>query len=286
VEDGINILVEINDSITGSFNPKSAVEIAIYDILSQNKNKPLYQYLGGKISELKTGTTISLNPVVQMVSDAKEAVDLGFESLKIKFGSSPKEDIERINAIRQAIDTSISIKLDANQGWSPDETVRFLDQITSLDIDIELLEQPVPKNDLTGLKYIKDRTPIPILADESVFSPEDAREILEMDAVDMINIKLDKCGGITKALEVAEISAEYDTKCMIGCMLEGAISVGAAAHVASARSDTIIMYDLDAPILCASSPVKGGVKFVASDVLLSDALGLGITSIPDIEWLN
>ena len=146
-------------------------------------------------------------------------------------------------------------------------------------IPIELIEQPVKKGDIEGLKYIKARSSIPILADESVFSPMDAVKILEADAVDFVNIKLDKCGGISNALLIADICKLYGTKCMIGCMLEGAISVGAAAHVASARSDTVTMLDLDAPILCKTSLVSGGVKFDGADIELSDGYGLGISGL-------
>lgn len=273
-------------AIEENFSAKAAIEIALYDLKSHSKEIPLYQYLGGKQKSFKTGITISLNTVDTMVHDAKKAVSAGFNSLKIKLGNNHKEDIVRVEAINKAIGKSVSLKLDANQGWSPQESVVFLNQIIQKDISIELLEQPVARDNWEGLKYIKERTSIPIMADESVFSPEDAKKILQIGAVDIINIKLAKCGGITKALEIADICEEYGASCMIGCMMEGAISVGAAAHLASARSNIITIFDLDAPILCKSSPVMGGTLFTGADIKLSNKYGLGIEYIKGIKWID
>ena len=266
----------VHSSVEKTAREKSAVEIALYDIFAQNLRIPLYKMLGGSKKVFKTGITISLNTKEIMTQDSLEAVQNGYKSLKIKLGSDYKEDIDRIEAISNAIPKDISIKLDANQGWTPVQSVKFLNAIEDKGIRIELIEQPVKKDDFEGLKYLKNRTSIPLLADESVFSPKDAIRILEEDAVDFINIKLDKCGGISQAMLIADICKIYDVKCMIGCMLEGAISVGAAVHVASAKSDTITMLDLDAPILCKNSPVIDGVKFDSSYITISDDFGLGV----------
>jgi len=273
------LLHTLHSSVKKGFNAKSAIEIALYDILAKHYKTPLYKLLGGRKKEFKTGITISLNDTDTMVKDALEAQDRGFKSLKIKLGKDYKKDIKRVEKIHKVIKKDISLKLDANQGWSKEETVLFLNKLQKLNIPIDLIEQPVKRGDIEGLKYIKKRVAVPILADESVFSPMDAVKILEEQAVDLINIKLDKCGGISKALLIADICKLYGVKCMMGCMLEGAISVGAAAHIASARSDTIVMLDLDAPILCKTSPVIGGVKFKDSNIYLNKSYGLGIKKL-------
>jgi o-succinylbenzoate synthase len=280
-----HLLGAIHDTIEKNFNAKSAIEIALYDIWAQEAGMPLYRYLGGKQQCFKTGITISLNPIDEMVTDALEAVEQGFESLKIKLGDDPHTDILRVEAISSALGGDIPLKLDANQGWSPEETVSFLRALEHKRIAIELIEQPVRREDTMGLKIIKEQTSVPLLADESMFLPEDARRLLEEEAVDLINIKLDKCGGISRALEIADICHDYGIGCMIGCMLEGAVSVGAAAHVASARAETITMVDLDAPILCSEAPVQGGVRFDGAEIRLSQKTGLGITFVERVEWL-
>ncbi len=286
IENKERLLSLVHHTVEKNFNAKSAIEIALYDLWSQMAEMPLYRYLGGEKNLFKTGITISLNTKEIMVADALEAVKNGFESLKIKLGDDPIEDISRVEAIYWAVGKQISLKLDANQGWSPEETVRFLADLEKKAIAVELIEQPVKREDFEGLKAIKERSTTPILADESIFSPEDARVLLEMQAVDLINIKLDKCGGIYKALEIADICQEYGVQCMIGCMLEGAISVGAAAHMASARAEMITLYDLDAPILCKESPVIGGAVFEGADIRLSEKFGLGIKDIKNVKWLT
>ncbi len=285
IADFDTILDTLHSCIVQNFSAKSAIEIALYDIAAQNAKLPLYKYLGGDKTYFQTGITISLNDTDTMVKDSLEAIQDGFGSLKIKLGFDYREDIDRVSQIYSAVGNNISLKLDANQGWSPEESVKFLNAIEKISIPISFIEQPVDRYDIEGLKYIKQRTSIPILADESIFSPNDARKLLEEEAVDLINIKLDKCGGISKALEIADICKDYDVECMVGCMLEGAISVGAATHVASARSDTITMYDLDAPMLCSSAPVIGGARFDAPRITLSENHGLGIKDITGIIWI-
>jgi len=278
------LLSIIHGCIEGNFSAKSAIEIALYDLWAQEEGLPLYRYLGGEERHFKTGITISLNPIEVMVADAQRAIAEGFESLKIKLGAQPAEDLLRVQAIHVAVGSAVPLKLDANQGWSPKETVAFLAELEKRELEVQLIEQPVRRTDFEGLIYIKERSTIPVLADESAFSPEDVRALLQRQAVDMVNIKLDKCGGISRALEIADICREYDTVCMIGCMLEGSISVGAAAHMASARAETVTLYDLDAPILCGDSPVRGGAYFGGAEIRLSEKPGLGIEGVDGVEW--
>jgi L-alanine-DL-glutamate epimerase-like enolase superfamily enzyme len=232
--------------------------------------------LGGTQKAFKTDITISLDEIDKMVSDSLHAVALGYDTLKIKIGNDPKKDIERVIAIHDALDKNIKLRLDANQGWTAQESVKLLQSLEVKDIIAEFIEQPIAADDIEGLKYIKERVQTPLLADEAIFSLKDARKVLEMQAVDFINIKLAKAGGISQALKLADLSKEFDTKCMIGCMLEGPISVAAGVHVASAKADIITMLDLDAISLLASHPVKTNIVFNESDIILSDDIGLGV----------
>ncbi len=257
---------------------KSALEMALYDLRAQSYKIPLYQLLGGSQKEFITDITISLNEIDIMLADCQKAIRLGYNILKIKVGEHISKDYERIKTIAQTF-PKITLRIDANQAWSAKETVILLSRLEREGIVTELIEQPVKANDFRGMRYIKERTLTPLLADESVFSAKQAIELLEMDACDLINIKLAKCGGISHALKIADIAELYHVKCMIGCMLEGPISVGAAVHVASARSETITMLDLDGASLLTHNPVKGGAVFNESKILLSDVGGLGIEGI-------
>ena len=277
IDDFDIILNNIHTSLLKNTTAKSALEIALYDLKAQARKLPLYKMLGGTKTAFKTDITISMNETETMIADALHAVELGYETLKIKIGEDPQKDVDRIIAIDNALDDNIKMRLDANQGWTAQESVKLLHSLEKRDIIAEFIEQPVAADDIEGLKYIKERVQTPLLADESIFSLKDARRVLEMQAVDYLNIKLAKTAGISQALKLADLAQAFDTKCMIGCMLEGPISVAAGVHVASAKADIITMLDLDAISLLASHPAKTDIVFDESNIILSDAVGLGVS---------
>ena len=278
IEDFNSLLYIVANSIVHNSTVKSMLEIALYDLKAQSLKLPLYRFLGGSRTSFRTDITISLNSIDKMLKESQEAIDLGYDILKIKVGKSISEDFEIIKSIAQTF-PDITLRVDANQAWSPKECLYLLQRLEKLNIYPELIEQPVKANDFRGMRYIRERTVIPILADESIFSPKQAIEILELEACDYINIKLAKCGGVSNGLKIADIAELYGVKCMVGCMLEGAISVGASVHLASARENTITMLDLDAVNLLAYNPIRGGVEFNESKIELNSSYGLGILGI-------
>jgi L-alanine-DL-glutamate epimerase-like enolase superfamily enzyme len=144
---------------------------------------------------------------------------------------------------------------------------------------LEFVEQPVKADDVAGLKFVTDHTLTPILADEAVFSVEDALYILHTQSADVINIKLMKTAGISQAIEMANLTRHHHRTCMVGCMLESGISVTAAAHFAVAYADVVTLIELDGPQLCKGSAISGGLTMDGPWISLSDAPGLGITGV-------
>ena len=169
----------------------------------------------------------------------------------------------------------ICIRIDANQAWNAKQAVRILNQMQDKGLDIEFVEQPVPAADLEGMQYVTRHADVPVLADESVFSPADALKIMQTGAADLVNIKLMKCGGITNALRIAAAAEVYGVECMIGCMLEAKISVNAAVELACAKK-IITRIDLDGPVLCREDHILGGATFDEKNITVSDAPGMGI----------
>ncbi|HIQ27850.1 MAG TPA: dipeptide epimerase [Sulfurovum sp.] len=277
IEDFDTIIALVHTLIIKNTTAKSALEIALYDLKSKSEKLPLYRMLGGTKTIFSTDITISMGEIDKMVADCHNAVDLGYDILKIKIGENPQKDFERVVAISQSLDKSIKLRLDANQGWSAKQSVTFLHALERQNIIAEFIEQPVAADDIDGLKYIKERVQTPVLADESIFSMKDARRLLEMQAIDYVNIKLAKTAGITYALKLADVTHEFNVKCMIGCMLEGPISVAAGVHVASAKADIITMIDLDAVSLLASHTVQTSMQFNENTIILSDTHGLGVS---------
>ena len=279
IEDIDTILGLVHNLILKNTTAKSALEIALYDLKAKAARQPLYQMLGGTQTHFKTDITISMGEIDKMIVDSLDAVSLGYDTLKIKIGDDPQKDIERVKAIHSALDKNIKLRLDANQGWTAKESVNLLHALEKENIIAEFIEQPVHADDIEGLRYIKERVQTPLLADESIFSVKDARRLLEMQAIDYVNIKLAKTAGISQALELADLSKAFGVKCMIGCMLEGPISVAAGVHVASAKADVITMLDLDAVSLLASHPVETSIVFNESEIILSDRVGLGVSLV-------
>ena len=265
---------------------KAAVEIAVYDLFGQLYQAPLYKMLGGGDPVITTDITISVDYIDKMVADSIAAVDRGFESLKIKVGKDMGVDIERVKAIHAAVEGRALLRLDANQGWTAKQAVTAMHALEQAGVHLELLEQPVKARDIDGLKYVTDRVNTPVMADESVFGPAEVFDLIQRRAADIINIKLMKTGGLSKAIQIADIAAMYGVECMIGCMIETSISVAAAVHLAVAKSNVITKVDLDGPSLCAFNPVDGGVIFNESEITVTDAPGLGIREIRGLEPLD
>ena len=271
----------IQGALVNNFSAKAAVEIAVYDLFAQFYGAPLYKILGGGQPRLSTDLTISVDYIDKMVADSIRACDMGYETLKIKVGKDIGVDVKRVKAIYAAVKDRALLRLDANQGWSPRQTVAALHELEAAGVELELIEQPVK-----GMKYITERVRTPVMADESTFGPREVIELIQMQAADIINIKLMKTGGLSNAIKIADIASVYGVECMIGCMLESSIAVTAAAHLAVAKPNVITKADLDGPSLCQFNPVEGAANFDGSEITLPDTPGLGITRIENLEMIG
>jgi len=231
----VDALEVLHQADMGS-SAKAALDMALYSLSLDTKEK---QNL-----TLKTDITISLKDADEMLEDATQAIANGMNLLKVKFGEDIKHAIE---VTKKLSELDAKLIIDANQAWSKKDTLDYID--ATLDVKLELIEQPVKADQLHELRCITNYSHVPILADESVFTLEDAKAIVEYVCADMINIKLMKCGGVTKAIEILEFARDNNVKCMLGSMLEGPISINAALHLAMQYNDVIKYIDLDSPLL-------------------------------------
>jgi len=287
VDDFEDVLQAVQKSIIGNTSAKAAVDMALWDLYGQLYRIPVYKLMGGARKNITTDITISVNDPDIMVRDSLIALDRGYDCLKMKVGINPELDVARLKAVRQAVGNDVTIRIDANQAWTPKQAVRILNAMQEQGLQIELVEQPVHAHDLEGMKYVTDRSYVPVLADESLYSPADAATILRMGAADLLNIKLMKCGGLYNALKICTMAEVYGVECMIGCMLEAKISVNAAVHLACAKK-VITKVDLDGPVLCNEDPILGGAVFNEKEITVSDAPGLGILGVENgrITYIN
>lgn len=279
IEDLDGIMKKLHGCILKNTSAKAAVDMAVYDLYAKSCGKPLYKVLGGHRNRIETDLTISVNDIDEMVADSLKAVEQGFGILKIKVGKEGVRDVERIRAIRQAVGSQVRLRIDANQGWSPKEAVRIIRSLEDAGVEMDLVEQPVAAHDFAGMQYVTSQVYTPILADESVFSLEDAIRLIQGRAADLINIKLMKTGGIYEALKICAVAESFGVECMIGCMLESKVAVSAAAHLAAAKG-VITRADLDGPSLCRLDPYTGGPSYEGSQILMNETPGIGITEVP------
>lgn len=278
IEDIENIMIRINKSMVKNSSPKAAVDMAVYDLFGKHFKMPLYKYFGGAKKEFETDITISVKEPEEMAKDAAEYVNEGYDTLKLKVGMDSELDILRVKAIRAAIGPNVKIRLDANQGWNAKEAVRVIRKMEDMGFGLELVEQPVPYYDIEGLKFVTDNVEIPIMADEALFTPHDAVTLLSTRAVDILNIKLMKAGGLYNAQKICSIAEACGVECMIGSMMESRVGITAAAHFTGGKMN-ITKADLDASTLLSENPVDGGVQIKGKRIILNDGNGLGINKV-------
>lgn len=269
----------LHQASVGCSSGKAALDMALYDLIAQSCSQPLYRLLGGYRDTIETDYTVSVNDPAEMADDAEQYVGNGFTVLKIKVGSGEiATDIKRVRAIRERVGPAVKLRLDANQGWEAKAAVRAIRAMEDAGLELELVEQPVPARDFAGLKQVTDAVDTPIMADESVFGPADAFELLKQRAVDLLNIKLMKAGGIHRAETINRMAESCGVACMMGSMVESRIAISAAAHFAAAKRN-ITRIDFDAPLMTVYDPVRGGAVYEGSQIRLPAAPGLGITGI-------
>lgn len=253
---------------------KSAFDMALYDIASQEAGVPLYRFLGCENKkELQIDYTISLTNPEKMAADAVETVGRGFEIIKVKLGHSKEMDVESIKRIREAVGYHIPLRLDANQGWNKDEALEILKALATY--NIQHCEEPIPRHEFMELIDICKKSPIPIMADESCCDHHDAKRLVNLKACDQINIKLSKSSGIYKAQKIVELCEDANMEMQVGGFLETRLGFTASAHLAL-TSENIKYYDFDTPLMMKDDPVVGGIKYGEKGmVAVPDTPGLG-----------
>ena len=262
------IMKEINQSMVFNSSAKAAVDFALYDIIGKYANLPVKNILGGEKDKIETSLTVSIGDINETLKSVENLLDAGARVLKVKIGLNPEGDITRIREIRKITDAKI--RVDANQGYSLKQAMRVLRAIERY--EIQFVEQPLPANGLEELKLLRMVTEIPIMADESVHSAEDALRLI--GTVDAINIKLMKSGGIHEAIKLASIAKAAKMKIMVGCMIETKIGISAGTHFALGIGADYA--DLDGYWDLIEQPYEG-VKFEKGYNKLSPKPGLGIT---------
>lgn len=257
--DPIACLARMDKLVFGNACIKSAFDMAIHDLAAQAAEKSLWDFLGGRAGkELYTDYTVSIGPVERMVADAISIRDRGFPVIKVKLGEDAAADITRMLRIRAAVGQDIPIRIDANQGWTKDEAIKALNAMREL--NIQHCEEPVSRRMFFELPEIRQRSPIPIMADESCCDEYDVKNLLQLGAVDRINIKLSKSSGLIRARRIATLAESAGMEVQLGGFLESRLGFTAAAHFAWTLQQSPHI-DFDTPLMLSGDPVIGGIEY-------------------------
>lgn len=249
----------------GPASARCALDLALHDRIARRGRQPLWWLLGlPQPPVLATCFTIAIGEPDEMARQAAAAARYG--TLKIKLGSD--DDVARLAAVRAARPDA-SLRVDANAGWSTDEAVRLIERLERF--GLELIEQPVRRDDFAGMGYVQAHTSIPVVADESCQSLADV-EALARAGVRGINLKLMKAGGLGPGLRMARRAKQLGMRLMLGCMIETSIGVTAMAHLAGLAD----WLDLDGPLLIADDPFDGLHYDERGGIHLPDRAGIGV----------
>lgn len=256
---------------------RAALDIALYDVFTKYLKVPLIRFLGQKITSMPTSNTIGIKNVEETLKEAQEYGERGFKVLKVKLGKDLNEDIERMVKLREKFGNKFVIRIDANQGYTAQQTIEFYNKTKHL--NIELIEQPLPAKAVEETRGLPDEVRNIIAADESLLTPKDALNLVKPPrATGIFNIKLMKCGGVSQGLKIADMAMLEGVELFWGCNDESIVSITAALHAAFACANTKYI-DLDGSLDLAKDEVKGG--FILKDGIMtcSDKPGLGVERI-------
>ncbi len=258
VEREINALIRYNGAA------KAAVNQALLDLQCTRLGAPFYKVLGLSADRAcPSSFTIGIGSDDELRQKVKEAAE--YPILKVKLGSDRDDEI--IGIIREEAPDKI-LRVDANAAWTPKHALAMIELL--IEYDVEFVEQPLAATDLEGLRFVRERSPLPIIADESCITSADIP--LMVGVVDGINIKLAKCGGPREALRMIHTARSHGLLVMMGCMIETSVGITAAAHLAP----LLDFADLDGAALLSDDPYRGAT-IAGGQIAIPSAPGFGVT---------
>jgi muconate cycloisomerase len=265
-------------AFAGNYFTRAAVEMALWDIAGKAENLPLYEVLGGKVREfVPTKWSVSGVEPEKAADIARWALAQGFKAMKVKVGIEPDGDVARVKAVREAIGPDIKLGVDANGGWSSAVAIATVKRLC--ESGIYFAEQPVAPEQTEQLAEVRRSIPVPVIADESVFTLKDARTLAALKAADVFSIYVGKAGGIAEAMKIAQFAQTQNLKCTVGSNLELGVGSAAMVHLALAsRGVTAEEFpcDIIGPLFYEDDIVREPLPVKPGEARANDKPGLGV----------
>ncbi len=251
-------------ALRGNPAARVAVSAALHDLHAKRLGAPLWKVWGLSPARApRSSYTIAIAALEVVRQRVLEAA--AYPILKVKLGSSQDEAL--IRTVREAAPDKI-LRVDANCAWTPKRALAIIPLLAEL--GVEFVEQPLPPEDIAGLRFVRERSPLPVIADESCLVAADIPRLI--GAVDGINLKLAKCGSLLEARRIIDVARAHHLRVMAGCMIESSLGITAAAHLAPLLDDA----DLDGAALVADDPFVGATIH-GGEIVLPETPGLGVT---------
>ena len=274
----LNALIDSMDrALIGNPFTRAAIEMALVDLAAKALRVPVFDLLGGprRPPEIRLKFSIGAFSPQEAVRVARHALALGLSAVKVKVGFDVTQDIARVEAVRSEAGKECRIAVDANGGWTESDARRAIPLLERLNINA--LEQPIRRGDFRGCARLRRRTAIPILLDESIFTPQDALEAIRCDACDLISIYPGKNGGIVRSLQIAQMAVAAGLQCVIGSNLEMDLGTAAMLHLAVAMPAlaTSVDHDIIGPLYYERHLTDFPVRFKAGFAIVEDRVGFG-----------
>jgi L-alanine-DL-glutamate epimerase-like enolase superfamily enzyme len=252
----------------------AALDMAVFDLLGKVCGLPLWKLLGGARESIPASMTIGILDEKETLEQARRWVGQGFTFLKLKGGLDPSGDAARVSKVREAVGAGICLALDANGGYTVEQSLEFLSGASGA--RLAFLEQPTPRQHPDWLGEVQSRSQVPVMADEGLTTPQQALHLANGQQVKLFNVKLLKVGGIHPGLLIDSIGEAAGIGVMVGCLDESALAIAAGLHFALARPN-VAYADLDAHFVLIGDPAAEAVICRNGALYPSTAPGLGVS---------
>ncbi len=235
---------KMNFAIYGNYAAKSAIDIALYDIMGKILNVPVYKLLGGGMYRDKVALSwvIGMQDLDSSIEEAREKLAEGYRVIKVKVGTSPEIDYNLLKRIREELGYDFPMRLDANQGYDYRTALTTFKRLE--EFGLESIEQPVSRGDIQGMSMLRNRLETPIMADESVSDYHSVMNVIREKACDIVNIKVGKVGGLTIAKKIVSCLEAEGLTATAGSNLEVGIGSSASIHFVASSNIVNIPNDL------------------------------------------